>query len=76
MISSFKVIPFVKSRKFLYLLTSHLFSGAALIFINGQEREIPISDVKIGDIIIVKPGVKIPDGVNNYGMKLITNWQG
>ena len=34
MISSLKVTPFVKSRKFLYLLISHLFSGAALIFIN------------------------------------------
>ena len=32
----------------------------ALIFADGQEKEIPISEVKIGDIIIVKPGSKIP----------------
>ena len=32
----------------------------ALIFIDGVEKEIPISEVKIGDIIIVKPGSKIP----------------
>lgn len=36
----------------------------ALLFVDGTEREIAISDVKIGDIIIVKPGSKIPvDGV-------------
>ncbi len=36
----------------------------ALIFVDGKEKEISISDVKIGDIIIVKPGSKIPvDGV-------------
>lgn len=32
----------------------------ALLFRDGQEVEIPVSDVKIGDIIIVKPGMKIP----------------
>lgn len=36
----------------------------ALIFLDGKEKEISISEVKIGDIIIVKPGSKIPvDGV-------------
>lgn len=36
----------------------------ALIFVNGKEKEIAISEVKIGDIVIVKPGSKIPvDGV-------------
>ena len=34
MISSFKVLPFIQSRKFLYLLISHFLSGALLIFIN------------------------------------------
>ena len=32
----------------------------ALVWQNGEEKEIPISEVKIGDIIIVKPGSKIP----------------
>jgi len=36
----------------------------ALIYVDGKEKEISISEVKIGDIIIVKPGAKIPvDGV-------------
>ncbi len=32
----------------------------ALIIQNGLEKEIPIDEVEIGDIIIVKPGAKIP----------------
>jgi Cu2+-exporting ATPase/Cu+-exporting ATPase len=32
----------------------------ALLLRDGQTVEIPISEVKIGDIIIVKPGMKIP----------------
>ena len=32
----------------------------ALILHNGEEQEIPIGEVEIGDIIIVKPGSKIP----------------
>ena len=36
----------------------------ALVLQNDVETEIPIDEVKIGDIVIVKPGVKIPvDGV-------------
>ncbi|WP_073071064.1 heavy metal translocating P-type ATPase [Thermosipho atlanticus] len=36
----------------------------ALIFQNGQEIEIPVDEVEVGDIVIVKPGEKIPvDGV-------------
>lgn len=36
----------------------------ALIFVDGKEKEISISEVQIGDTIIVKPGAKIPvDGV-------------
>jgi len=34
MISGSKVLPFIQSRKFLYLLTSHFLSGASLILIN------------------------------------------
>ncbi len=32
----------------------------AIILIDGVEKEIPIDEVQIGDIIIVKPGSKIP----------------
>jgi Cu2+-exporting ATPase/Cu+-exporting ATPase len=36
----------------------------ALLWRNGTEVEVPVSEVQIGDIIIVKPGSKIPvDGV-------------
>ena len=32
----------------------------AIIIQNGAEREIPISEVQAGDIVVVKPGAKIP----------------
>ncbi|MFH1249117.1 MAG: copper-translocating P-type ATPase [archaeon] len=32
----------------------------AVVIRNGKEMEVPILDVKLGDIIIVKPGEKIP----------------
>ncbi|KKU46762.1 MAG: Copper-transporting ATPase, E1-E2 family [Microgenomates group bacterium GW2011_GWC2_46_7] len=32
----------------------------ALVFRDGQEIEIPVSEVIVGDTVIVKPGVKIP----------------
>jgi Cu+-exporting ATPase len=32
----------------------------AIIIQNGVEKEIPIDEVEIGDIIVVKPGAKIP----------------
>lgn len=36
----------------------------ALLWRNGAEAEVPVSEVQIGDILIVKPGSKIPvDGV-------------
>lgn len=36
----------------------------ALVLRNGKETEIPIDDVAVGDIVIVKPGEKIPvDGI-------------
>ncbi len=38
--------------------TAHVIHG------NGKEMEMPIEDVKVGDIILVKPGEKIPvDGI-------------
>lgn len=36
----------------------------AVLLKNGKEKEIPIEEIKVGDILIVKPGSKIPtDGV-------------
>ena len=32
----------------------------AIIIYNGSEKEIPIEEVEIGDVIVVKPGAKIP----------------
>jgi Cu+-exporting ATPase len=32
----------------------------AIILVDGAEKEIPIEEVEIGDVIIVKPGAKIP----------------
>jgi Cu+-exporting ATPase len=40
----------------------------ARVIRSGQEVEIPISEVKIGDIMIIKPGEKIPtDGIVTKG---------
>jgi Cu+-exporting ATPase len=37
---------------------------SARILVNGAEREVPIDEVKVGDLMIVRPGEKIPtDGV-------------
>ncbi len=36
----------------------------ARVLVDGEEREVPIQEVKVGDIMIVRPGEKIPtDGV-------------
>lgn len=44
----------------------------ALIEFNGQEKEIAIDDLKIGDIVIVKPGMKIPaDGEVILGVSAV-----
>jgi len=41
---------------------------AALIIQNGEEKEIPISEIEVGDIIVIKPGAKIPvDGTVTDG---------
>ena len=37
---------------------------SARVLVNGEEKEIPIQEVKVGDVMIVRPGEKIPtDGV-------------
>lgn len=41
---------------------------SAHIIVNGQENEIPIEQVKVGDLLRVKPGEKVPvDGVISEG---------
>jgi Cu+-exporting ATPase len=32
----------------------------AIVLVNGAEKEIPVDEVEIGDILVVKPGAKIP----------------
>ncbi len=50
----------------------------AIIIKNGKEIEIPIADVKVGDLVLVKPGEKIPvdgiviDGYSGVDEKAIT----
>lgn len=44
----------------------------ATVVKNGMETEIPIDEVQVGDIIVVKPGSKIPvDGVVTEGITAI-----
>ena len=40
----------------------------ARIIVNGEARDIPIADVKVGDTILVRPGEKVPvDGIITKG---------
>ncbi|MCL2229546.1 MAG: heavy metal translocating P-type ATPase [Treponema sp.] len=44
----------------------------AIVFENGKERETPIEEIKKGDIIFVKPGMKIPvDGIIVTGQSTV-----
>ena len=44
----------------------------AIIIEHGEEKEIPIDEVRPGDIIVVKPGAKIPvDGVVTEGQSAV-----
>ena len=44
----------------------------AIIIESGEEREIPIDEVVPGDIVVVKPGAKIPvDGVVTWGQSAV-----
>jgi Cu+-exporting ATPase len=69
------ILIFISLGKYLEAITKGKTSAAikslmglqpkvATIIKNGRELEIPISEVQVGDIILVKPGQKIPvDGV-------------
>lgn len=44
----------------------------AVVIVDGEEREIPVDEVEIGDIIVVKPGAKIPvDGTVTDGQSAL-----
>lgn len=44
----------------------------ALILEGGQEKEVPIEDVKVGDTFVLKPGMSVPvDGVIESGSSAI-----
>ena len=44
----------------------------ARIIRNGEEEEIPIEDVQVGDIVVVRPGEKIPvDGIVTEGYSAV-----
>lgn len=50
----------------------NLQAKTALVIRDGKEVEIPVTDVKHGDLIIVKPGAKIPvDGVITEGESFV-----
>lgn len=50
----------------------NLQAKTALVERDGKEVEIPVSEVQIGDIVIVKPGGKIPvDGIIIFGSSAI-----
>ena len=40
----------------------------ALVIREGEQREIPVEDVRVGDLILVRPGERIPvDGIVRQG---------
>ena len=44
----------------------------AVVLIDGQEREIPVERVQVGDIVIVRPGQRVPvDGVITQGQSSV-----
>ena len=44
----------------------------ALVIRDGKEREIPVDDVQLGDLVLVRPGERVPvDGVVRHGYSSI-----
>ena len=87
--SSVFILVFISLGKYLEAITKGKTSVAikslmglqpkiAIIIKGGRELEIPISEVQVGDIILVKPGQKIPvdgvvvDGYSGVDEKAIT----
>lgn len=46
----------------------NLGAKTALLLVDGQEAEVQIHKIKVGDVFVVKPGAKVPaDGVITFG---------
>lgn len=44
----------------------------ALLLVSGQEKEVPVEEVHVGDIFVVKPGMSIPvDGIVESGTSAV-----
>ncbi|MED1202246.1 heavy metal translocating P-type ATPase [Heyndrickxia acidicola] len=60
-----------KSQKEIYSLMD-LQPENALRIVDGREEQVPVSSLEIGDILLVKPGERIPsDGIINKGTTTI-----
>ncbi|PIS15911.1 copper-translocating P-type ATPase [Candidatus Roizmanbacteria bacterium CG09_land_8_20_14_0_10_41_9] len=87
--SSVLILIFISLGKYLEALTKGKTSAAikkliglqpkeAILYQNGKEEKIPISEVKVNDIFIVKPGATIPvdaivmDGESAVDEKFVT----
>ncbi|MEG1002833.1 MAG: heavy metal translocating P-type ATPase [Clostridium sp.] len=77
------IVAFISLGKYLEALTKGKTSDAinklmglapktATIIIDGKEKVVPIEDVRVDDIIVVKPGERLPvDGVVVYGASAV-----
>jgi len=49
-----------------------LAAKTARIIVDGVEKDVPVEDVKVGDIVVMRPGEKLPvDGVVTEGMSAV-----
>lgn len=49
-----------------------LAAKTARIIVNGEEKEVPVESVKVNDVVVVRPGEKIPvDGVVSEGLTAV-----
>ena len=49
-----------------------LSAKTALLLINGQEKEVPVEEVQVGDTFVLKPGMSVPvDGIVESGTSAV-----
>jgi Cu+-exporting ATPase len=61
-----------KTTQAIKALLAHAAKTARIVMKNGQQQETPIEQVKVGDILVVRPGEKIPvDGIITEGNSVI-----